>query len=119
MRRRSALTRPNILVELVDFAFRAAKKSLRPTTRIRMVWLREAILSCNVSPKPARKPPGVRSTPYPPSKPGAIYEIFQRKYLDERRVETEAWQDTQTPAQKGSEFRTVHILQLSYEYYAR
>jgi hypothetical protein len=30
MRRRSALTRPNLLVELVDFAFRAAKKSLRP-----------------------------------------------------------------------------------------
>src|SRR4029434_970193 len=107
MRRRSALTRPNILVELVDFAFRAAKKSLRPTTRIRMVWLREAILSCNVSPKPARKPAGVRSTPYPPSKPGAIYEIFQRKNGAHGKILRH-----QRP-KRGSEFRTVHILQLS------
>jgi short chain dehydrogenase len=99
--RRSALTRSDILVELFDFAFCAAKKSLRATTRTRMVWLREAILSCNVSPKPARKPSGVRSTPYPHLSLARFTRFFQRKYLDERRVETEGMaRDTQAPATK-------------------
>ena len=108
MPRRFALTGPDILVELFEFA--PPRRDSNPNG-----LAAEAILSCNVSPKPARKLVGVRSTPYPLSKPSAIYEVFQRKYLDEWRVETEGMAKYGTSDQKGSEFRAVHILQLSYE----
>jgi hypothetical protein len=68
MRRRSALTRPDILVALFDFAFRG--KEIAPRHDSNPDGLAAGGDSfCNVSPKPARKPAGVRSTPYPISTP--------------------------------------------------
>ena len=76
MRRRSALTKPDILVELFDFAFRGKEIAPRHDSNPDGLAARGDSF-CNVSPKPARKPAGVRSTPYSSTRPDL--RDFQRK----------------------------------------